>query len=47
MGKKRPRPREDPGDEEGILALTANADPLLARLWDSERDSAYDRLPAR
>ena len=47
MGKNRPRPGENLGDEEGILGLTASADPLLARLGDNERDSAYDRLPAR
>ena len=29
---------------EGPLALTAQADPLLAELWDNEKDAAYDRL---
>ena len=23
-----------------------NADPVLARLWENERDAAYDALPA-
>jgi len=39
------RLREDLGDEgEGVLALTAKADPVLAELWDNPRDSEYDRL---
>lgn len=39
------RLREDLGDEgEGVLALTAKADPVLADLWDNAKDSAYDRL---
>jgi uncharacterized protein (DUF1778 family) len=39
------RLREDLGDEnEGMLALTRKADPVLAELWDNRRDSAYDRL---
>jgi hypothetical protein len=37
--------REDLGTEvEGLLALTAGADPVLARLWDNPRDAEYDRL---
>jgi hypothetical protein len=36
---------EDLGDEsEAMLALTAKTDPVLAELWDNERDAAYDRL---
>ena len=31
-------------DGEGLLALTAWADPVLAELWDNEKDAAYDRL---
>ncbi len=27
-----------------LLALTAQADPVLAGLWDNEKDAAYDRL---
>lgn len=39
------RLRQDLRDErEGVLGLTAKADPLLAELWDNPRDSAYDRL---
>lgn len=26
------------------LALTAEADPVLAELWDNPKDAAYDRL---
>jgi uncharacterized protein (DUF1778 family) len=37
------RLREDLGGE-GLVALTAKADPVLAALWDNERDAAYDRL---
>ena len=39
------RLREDLGEgDEGMLALTAKADPVLAELWENERDAAYDRL---
>ena len=39
------RLREDLGDEgDGMLALTAKADPVLAELWDNRRDSQYYRL---
>ena len=39
------RLREDLGDDsEGMLALTAKADPVLAELWDNPRDAEYDRL---
>jgi uncharacterized protein (DUF1778 family) len=42
------RLREDLGNEgEELLALTAQADPLLAELWDNRRDAAYDRLRSR
>lgn len=42
------RLREDLGEEgEGLLALNANADPLLAELWDNRKDAAYDRLRSR
>jgi hypothetical protein len=37
--------REDLGTEDdGLLALTADADPVLARLWDNPKDAEYDRL---
>jgi len=29
---------------EGMLALTAKTDPVLAELWDNRRDAEYDRL---
>ncbi len=39
------RLREDLGaDGEGLLVLTADADPLLARLWGNPKDAQYDRL---
>jgi uncharacterized protein (DUF1778 family) len=39
------RLREDlGGEEEGLTALTAAADPILASLWNNEKDAAYDRL---
>jgi hypothetical protein len=42
------RLREDLGDDgEGLLALTAQADPVLAELWDNQKDSEYDRLQPR
>ena len=36
------RLKEDLGRDE-LLALTAEADPVLARLWNNPRDAAYDR----
>ena len=42
------RLREDLGDEgEGLLALTAQADPVLVELWDNQKDSEYDRVQPR
>ncbi len=41
------RLNEDLGEEaakENLLALTAQADPVLAELWDNTKDAAYDRL---
>ena len=39
------RLREDLGEEdEGMMTLTAKADPVLAELWDNPKDSEYDRL---
>jgi predicted transcriptional regulator len=31
-------------EQEGLLALTGQSDPVLAELWDNEKDAAYDRL---
>lgn len=36
-----PRPS---GETEGILTLSARADPVLAEVWDNEKDSAYDQI---
>lgn len=38
------RLRQDLGDAEGELALTAKTDPVLAELWDNPKDAAYDDL---
>jgi hypothetical protein len=39
------RLREDLGEyEERLTALTATADPVLATLWNNEKDAAYDHL---
>ena len=39
------RLRQDLGSGvEGLLTLSAQADPVLARLWDNARDAEYDRL---
>ena len=31
-------------EQEGLLALTAQSDPVLAELWDNEKDAAYDAV---
>lgn len=31
-------------EREGLLTLSAKGDPVLAKLWDNEKDAAYDRL---
>jgi len=31
-------------DQEGLLALTAESDPVLKELWDNEMDAAYDTI---
>ena len=30
-------------DHERLIALNAMVDPLLAEIWDNEKDTAYDR----
>ena len=41
----RDRLREDLGDDgEELIALNAKADPVLASLWDNDKDAAYDRF---
>ncbi len=29
---------------QGLLAMSAHTDSVLAELWDNEKDSAYDKL---
>ena len=31
-------------EQEGLLALNARSDPVLAELWDNEKDAAYDAV---
>jgi len=39
----RARLQEDlPGSPDGLLALDAASDPVLAELWDNPRDAIYD-----
>lgn len=40
----REKLERDLEDREGLLALSAQSDPVLAELWDNEKDAAYDRL---
>jgi uncharacterized protein (DUF1778 family) len=41
----RDRLREDLGDDgEELDALNAKSDPVLASLWDNDKDAAYDCL---
>jgi excisionase family DNA binding protein len=39
-----PRPGEETANVEALLKLSAKADPVLAEVWDNEKDAAYDRL---
>ena len=41
---KVPRPGEDTANIETLLKLSAKADPVLAEVWDNEKDAAYDRV---
>jgi excisionase family DNA binding protein len=41
---KVPRPGEESRSLEGLLKLSAEADPMLAEVWDNDKDAAYDRL---
>ena len=38
------RPGEEATNLEALLRLSAKADPVLAEVWDNEKDAAYDRL---
>lgn len=31
-------------DHEGLVALNAIVDPVLAEVWDNEKDEAYHRV---
>jgi hypothetical protein len=45
LGALQERLREDLGEEgQEVLALTTEADPVLASLWDNVKDAAYDHL---
>ena len=45
LGAIEERLREDLGPaNDGMLALTAMSDPVLAALWDNRKDAEYDRL---
>lgn len=41
---KVPRPGDEAVNMEALLKLSAKADPVLAEIWNNERDAAYDRL---
>ena len=41
---KVPRLGEDTKNLGALLTLTARADPVLAQLWDNDKDAAYDRV---
>ena len=38
------RPCEEAANLDRLLKLTAKADPVLAEIWDNEKDAAYDRI---
>ncbi len=41
---KVPRPGNETANVETLLKLSAKADPVLAEVWDNEKDAAYDRV---
>jgi excisionase family DNA binding protein len=42
---KVPRPGEEIANNvEALLKLSAKADPVLAEVWDNDKDAAYDRV---
>jgi excisionase family DNA binding protein len=41
---KVPRPGDEIANVEMLLKLSAKADPVLAEVWDNEKDAAYDRV---
>jgi excisionase family DNA binding protein len=38
------RPGREATNSEALFSLSAKTDPVLAEVWDNEKDSAYDRL---
>jgi len=41
---KVPRAAETIKNMDSFLGLSASTDPVLAQLWDNEKDAAYDQL---
>jgi len=41
---KVPRLDEETANVEALLNLSAKADPILAEVWDNDKDAAYDRV---
>jgi len=41
---KVPQLRDEEKNEEVFLNLNAESDPILAEVWDNEKDSMYDRV---
>jgi excisionase family DNA binding protein len=39
-----PRIADEKLTSEALLKLSAKSDPVLAELWDNDRDAAYDRV---
>jgi excisionase family DNA binding protein len=41
---KVPRSSKEIKATKGLLELTAKSDPVLADIWDTEKNAAYDRI---
>ena len=41
---KVPRTPDTIKNLDAIMTLSASADPLLAEIWDNDRDAVYDRV---
>ena len=41
---KVPRPGNEIANVEMLLKLSARDDPVLAEVWDNDKDAAYDRI---
>jgi len=41
---KVPRSGEETTNLEALLRLSAKVDPVLAEIWDNEKDAVYDRV---